>query len=148
MSDVVEQILSFNAGRDPQRLVLKYRNMRASAFVFLRGTCHLFYRRLPDSPLFSTAPLVWSCGDLHLQNFGSYKGDNRLVYFDLNDFDESALAPASWDLVRFLTSLQIGAAIGKLVDVEQIGHQQAKAQACRSRCQAERMPRQISHADR
>ncbi|WP_374482136.1 DUF2252 domain-containing protein [Zoogloea sp.] len=110
MSDVVEQILGFNAGRDPDRLVLKYRNMRASAFVFLRGTCHLFYRRLPDSPLFSSAPPVWSCGDLHLQNFGSYKGDNRLVYFDLNDFDESALAPASWDLVRFLTSLQIGAA--------------------------------------
>lgn len=110
MSDVVEQILSFNAGRDPERLALKYRNMRASVFVFLRGTCHLFYRRLPDDPLFASAPPVWSCGDLHLQNFGSYKGDNRLVYFDLNDFDEAALAPASWDLVRFLTSVQIGAA--------------------------------------
>jgi uncharacterized protein (DUF2252 family) len=52
---------------------------------------------------------VWSCGDLHLENFGSYKGDDRLPYFDVNDFDESLLAPASWDAVRLLTSLRVGA---------------------------------------
>jgi len=27
------------------------------------------------------------------RKFCSYKGDNRLVYFDINDFDEAALAP-------------------------------------------------------
>ena len=107
--DAVRQIQYFNAGRDPERLELKYRAMRASPFAFLRGTCHLFYARLPRGGVFKTAPLVWVCGDLHLENFGSYKGDNRLVYFDVNDFDESALAPASWDLVRLLTSLQVGA---------------------------------------
>ena len=41
------------------------------------------------------SPVCWICGDLHIENFGSYKGDNRLVYFDLNDFDESILAPVS-----------------------------------------------------
>ncbi|MBV8124257.1 MAG: DUF2252 family protein, partial [Paucibacter sp.] len=30
-------------------------------------------------------------------------------YFDLNDFDEAALAPATWELVRLLTSLWAGA---------------------------------------
>ncbi len=109
MIDVVQEILAFNAGRDPDRLGLKYRNMRASPFGFLRGTCHLFYRSLPVDALFDEAPPVWSCGDLHLQNFGSYKGDNRLVYFDLNDFDESLLAPASLDLVRFLCSVLVAA---------------------------------------
>ncbi|MDD2990502.1 MAG: DUF2252 family protein [Zoogloea sp.] len=109
MIDVAHEILAFNAGRDPERLRLKYRNMRASPFVFLRGTCHLFYRRLPADALFDAAPPVWSCGDLHLQNFGSYKGDNRLVYFDLNDFDEGLLAPASLDLVRFLCSVLVAA---------------------------------------
>jgi uncharacterized protein (DUF2252 family) len=54
------------------------------------------------------APLTWICGDLHLENFGSYKGDNRLVYFDINDFDESVLAPCTWDLVRFVTSIIVG----------------------------------------
>jgi uncharacterized protein (DUF2252 family) len=107
--DIVRRIQSFNAGRDPERLRLKYRAMRTGTFAFLRGTCHLFYDRLPRSGVFKSAPPVWVCGDLHLENFGSYKGDNRLVYFDLNDFDEAALAPASWDLVRLLTSLRIGA---------------------------------------
>lgn len=107
--DVVHQIRTFNFGRDPERLLMKYCAMRVSRFAFLRGTCHLFYARLLRSGVFKSAPLVWACGDLHLENFGSYKGDNRLVYFDVNDFDESALAPASWDLVRFLTSLRVGA---------------------------------------
>ena len=57
--------------------------------------------RLPKSPT------VWACGDLHLENFGSYLGDNRLVYFDLNDFDEAALAPAIADLTRLLASLRL-----------------------------------------
>jgi hypothetical protein len=33
----------------------------------------------------------------HIENFGSYKGDNRLVYFDIGDFDESLLGPSAWD---------------------------------------------------
>jgi uncharacterized protein (DUF2252 family) len=107
--DVALQIHQFNAGRDPERLAIKYQKMRRDAFGFMRGTCHLFYERAPKSGLFKSTPLVWACGDLHLENFGSYKGDNRLVYFDLNDFDESALAPASWDLVRMLASILVGA---------------------------------------
>ncbi len=107
--DIVQDIVRFNAGRDPERLLLKYQHMRGDPFAFLRGACHLFYQRLPDSGVFKTAPLVWSCGDLHLENFGSFKGDNRLPCFDLNDFDEGVLAPASWDLIRLLTSLRVGA---------------------------------------
>ena len=106
--EMIAQIQAYNAGRDPERLAMKYRAMRASPFGFLRGTCHLFYDRLPRGGMFKSAPLVWVCGDLHMENFGSYKGDNRLVYFDVNDFDEGALAPASLDLVRFLTGLRIG----------------------------------------
>ncbi|MFC5476355.1 DUF2252 domain-containing protein [Paraherbaspirillum soli] len=109
MANIVRRIQDYNAGRDPERLQMKYRNMRSNAFVFLRGSCHLFYDRLPSSDLFKSAPLAWICGDLHLENFGSYKGDNRLVYFDMNDFDEAVLAPASWELVRFLTSVLVGA---------------------------------------
>ena len=106
--DPVRQISQFNRGRDPERLALKYDKMRASDFAFLRGSCHVFFDRLPQSVLNKRFPLVWACGDLHLENFGSYKGDNRLVYFDLNDFDESALAPVSWDLVHMLASIWLG----------------------------------------
>ena len=65
--------------------------MADDVFAFLRGTCHLFYVRLPRARLTRSAPAAWACGDLHLANFGSYRGDNHLVYFDLNDFDEGWL---------------------------------------------------------
>ena len=107
--DVINEIRAFNTGREQERLQLKFQKMRVDAFSFLRGTCHLFYNRLAQIKLIKSAPIVWVCGDLHLENFGSYKGGNRLAYFDLNDFDEAALAPASWDLIRILTSLIVGA---------------------------------------
>jgi uncharacterized protein (DUF2252 family) len=106
---IVDAIQRNNAGRDPELLAMKYAKMEQSPFTFLRGTCHLFYDALPDSSLFKDAPLVLCCGDLHFENFGSYKGDNRQVYFDINDYDESALAPLTWDIVRLLTSIQCGA---------------------------------------
>jgi uncharacterized protein (DUF2252 family) len=108
-SATADAIFSYNRGRDPKLLSLKYNLMAQNPFNFLRGTCHLFYQTLPDIPIFQKAPLAWCCGDLHFENLGSYKGDNRLVYFDINDFDEAALAPVTWDIVRLLTSLQCGA---------------------------------------
>lgn len=108
--NIVQNILDFNVGRDPERLAMKYAKMRTSPYVFLRGTCHLFYDRLQVDSLPADAPTAWICGDLHLENFGSYKGDNRLVCFDINDFDESTLAPVSWDLVRLLASVFAAAA--------------------------------------
>ncbi|ADG17534.1 DUF2252 domain-containing protein [Paraburkholderia atlantica] len=118
MSDIAKIIASFNAGRDPERLAMKYKAMRGSPFVFLRGTCHLFYQRLPRTNVLDDAPHVWICGDMHFENFGSYKGDNRLVYFDNNDFDEACLAPAPYELVRLLTSVLVGAADLKLSRAE------------------------------
>ena len=107
--DAVEQIRHFNQELDPRRLKLKFAAMRSSEFAFLRGTCHLFYRNLPGGSVLDQGPLAWISGDLHLENFGSYKGDNRLTYFDLNDFDEACLAPCTWELLRFLSSLFTGA---------------------------------------
>ena len=107
MNKLIIWILQFNAGREPERLAMKYDNMRKSAFVYLRGTCHLFPGQLPVLKALAKAPAVWSCGDLHLENFGSYKGADELSYFDINDFDESALIPGSLDLVRLLTSIRL-----------------------------------------
>jgi len=117
-SGIVEKIITNNAGRDPERLKLKYDKMAQNSFIFLRGACHLFYESLPDSPVFCDVPLAWCCGDLHFENVGSYKGDNRLVYFDINDYDEAALAPVTWDIVRLLTSIQCGAEALKATHAE------------------------------
>lgn len=117
---IVERIQQFNAGRDPERLALKYRAIADNPFSFLRGTCHLFYEDLPAGSFLDTAPAAWLCGDLHLENLGSYKGDNRLTYFDLNDFDEAILAPAHWDLCRFLVSVLVASESLKVLPAQAI----------------------------
>lgn len=106
---VLERIQQFNQNRDPELLARKYEKMQEDASAFFRGTCHLFYEDWPTNAPLNAAPLTWICGDLHLENFGTYKGDDRLTYFDINDFDESALAPCTWELARFLTSLWVAA---------------------------------------
>lgn len=125
-TQVFDAIARLNAGRDPQRLAMKYAKMATSPFIFLRGACHLFYDFLPDLGGLTGAPPAWCCGDLHFENFGSYKGDNRQVYFDINDYDEAALAPCTWDIVRLLTSIRCGA--------EAINADAAQAEAASRAC--------------
>lgn len=120
MSDLITRIRQFHQGRIPELVQQKYELMAQDAFVFLRGTCHLFYQDLPIEGIFRNSPPVWICGDLHLQNFGSFKGDDRLVYFDINDFDEAVLAPCTWDLARFLTSVLVAAHTLKTSDEESL----------------------------
>jgi uncharacterized protein (DUF2252 family) len=48
---ITDAIFSYNVGRDPDRLAMKYVKMSENPFIFLRGACHLFYDVLPDSPL-------------------------------------------------------------------------------------------------
>lgn len=104
---VAERIYRHNAGRDPDLVARKYARIASDPFLFLRGTCHLFYADWHGGRTLDAAPRAWICGDLHLENFGSYKGDNRLAYFDLNDFDEAALAPCTWEIARVLVSLHV-----------------------------------------
>ncbi len=102
--NTLRSILASNRGRNPEILPLKWERMRGDAFAFFRGTAPLFYRswaRLCPKG----APLAWISGDAHLENLGSYKGANRVPYFDINDFDECCLAPASWEIGRALTAL-------------------------------------------
>lgn len=96
-----------NTGKPQELLHTRYGLMAADAFAFYRGTCGIFYEdlqaglagSLPDSPP------AWICGDLHIANFGTYRGSTGLLYFDINDFDEAALAPALWEVLRLAASI-------------------------------------------
>jgi uncharacterized protein (DUF2252 family) len=110
MSKTTKQILAQNAGRDFDRLILKLARLRQDPFAFFRGTNPSFLQSLPRAHALFRAPCILLCGDLHLENFGAFKGDNRLCYFDLNDFDEACLAPVTVDLVRFVASIKVAAA--------------------------------------
>ena len=105
MKSLINRIKDFNAGRMPELKQRKFLALADNIFGFYRGTCHLFYEDLHQEPALKTGPPVWISGDLHLENFGSYRAANGLVYFDINDFDEAALAPAAWELGRFICSI-------------------------------------------
>jgi uncharacterized protein (DUF2252 family) len=106
----IEQLVAFHASRDPVRVALKWQRMRQDPFAFLRGSNVLFQddwgRR---AGLLRKGPLAWQCGDLHAENVGSFRGGNRLTYFDLNDFDDAVLAPLLLDITRLTTSVLVAA---------------------------------------
>ena len=105
MQPVSQRLKEFNAPLSSEMLPIKYKVMCESPYRFFRGTCHLFYEDLHAGNTLPESPIVWMCGDLHIENLGTFKGDNRLVYFDLNDFDEAILGPAIWEAVRMTTSI-------------------------------------------
>ena len=105
--DPLKQIAAFNRGRKPELLALKYRKMAATPFGYFRGTNHLFHADWPGAAWLERMPSAWLNGDLHIENFGTYRGDNRLVYFDVGDFDDGALGPLGRDLMRFLVGVHM-----------------------------------------
>jgi uncharacterized protein (DUF2252 family) len=105
-ADVVNRVVLANQGRAATLLERKYKGMAADAFAFYRGSAHLFYDDLNPREL-PASPVTWCAADLHLENFGTFKGDNGLTYFDVNDFDEACLLPITWDLARFAASLWV-----------------------------------------
>lgn len=110
MTSIVDAILDFNTGRDPDGLRLKLDKLGQDPFTFLRGTNHRYHQLLAERVDAASSPRGWICGDLHLENFGSYRADDGLPHFDINDFDEACLAPLAWDVVRLLTSLRLAGA--------------------------------------
>jgi len=89
----------------PSDVKLKHRLMAKSAFPFFRAT---FYRWAQWWPLIcpelAQAPRVLAVGDLHVENFGTWRDLEGRLIWGVNDFDEAWPAAYSVDLVRLLTS--------------------------------------------
>ena len=83
----------------------KHAKMGASPFVFLRGTYWRWAETILEvCPDLAGAADVLAVGDIHLENFGTWRdGDGRLVW-GVNDFDEAARMPYALDLVRLAAS--------------------------------------------
>jgi uncharacterized protein (DUF2252 family) len=76
-------------------------------FAFFRGTFHLFANDVLQerSPLAQAhAPQGLIVGDLHLENFGAYRGASGALCFDVNDFDDVGFGPLDLDVKRLCTS--------------------------------------------
>jgi len=87
----------------------KHEKMRAGPFPFLRATYWRWAETILDvCPDAKDAPAVLAVGDIHLENFGTWRdGEARLVW-GVNDFDEAAEMPYVLDLVRLAASAILG----------------------------------------
>jgi uncharacterized protein (DUF2252 family) len=101
-----EILVEQNRNRLPGLVPLRFARMLTDAFSFYRGSAAVMAADLAASP--SSGLEVMCCGDAHLSNFGIYAAPDRALVFDLNDFDEAAVAPAEWDLKRLVTSAIVG----------------------------------------
>ncbi len=117
MASIIKRLSGYNAGMSPELQHLKWTALKESPFRFYRGTCNIFAQDFTKLYVNKYKVNTWICGDLHFENFGSYKGENRLVYFDLNDFDESILLTPEPEITRFLTSIVIAAGQMKVLAI-------------------------------
>jgi uncharacterized protein (DUF2252 family) len=101
-----EILVAQNADRLPELVPLRFARMLVDPFAFYRGSAAVMAADLASSP--SSGIEVMCCGDAHISNFGLYAAPHREIVFDLNDFDEAAVAPAEWDVKRLITSAIIG----------------------------------------
>ncbi len=111
VAEAADLIAQFNASRKPALLKIKYARMAENVFAFFRGTDHLFADRWQRFQPQNPGPAVLLCGDLHLENFGAYQTDDGQFLYDINDFDESLIAPCAVDLVRCGTSILLAAEV-------------------------------------
>jgi hypothetical protein len=86
-------------------LRLKHRLMRQSKFSFLRGTFYRWAQTWPGAcPDVCRAPRVLAVGDLHVENFGTWRDIEGRLVWGINDFDEAVQQEYTNDLVRLATS--------------------------------------------
>ncbi len=118
MRDAVQEFMTFNradARRSPELLHFKVARMAESPFTFFRGSFHLFARDALD-PTMLSVPLLANghvemdlVGDIHSENYGTYKADDGLIHYDLNDFDETTHGRFDFDVCRFAVNILLGA---------------------------------------
>jgi hypothetical protein len=89
----------------PHDLRLKHERMASAAFPFFRATFYRWMQVWPEvCPKFQRSPAVLAVGDLHVENFGTWRDlEGRLVW-GINDFDEACHLPYAVDLVRLAAS--------------------------------------------
>ena len=93
---------------DADDLAYKHARMADAAdpFPFFRGTYYRWAQLWPEvCGDLVAAPQVLAVGDLHVENFGTWRdGDGRLCW-GVNDFDEADNLPYTHDLVRLAASV-------------------------------------------
>src|SRR5580658_8186408 len=112
---IYEKWLSGELEIVPADLERKHELMRTAIFPFLRAT---FYRWAEVWPKVcadcADAPEVLAVGDLHVENFGTWRDAEGRLVWGINDFDEACRMPYTIDLVRLAGSAHLAIAVERL----------------------------------
>lgn len=110
-----EEWLGHRTALEQKDLRLKHRRMKEGAFPFLRATFYRWaqvWRDVCSDP--AKAPHVLAVGDLHVENFGSWRDIEGRLIWGVNDFDEAYPLAYTNDLIRLAVSAHLAAELGHL----------------------------------
>jgi uncharacterized protein (DUF2252 family) len=82
----------------PEGAQSKFDKLADDLYDFFRGTALLYYRDYAGTD--GDLPAVVTLGDVHPENFGVMPNEDGAPIFGVNDFDEAAFAPFSYDVKR------------------------------------------------
>jgi hypothetical protein len=83
----------------------KHARMAEDTFSFLRATFYRWAQLWPQvCEKCAGAPKVLAVGDLHVENFGTWRDSEGRLLWGINDFDEAYELPYTFDLVRLAAS--------------------------------------------
>ena len=103
--DPIEILIEQGESRLPDLLPVRYARMKPTPFTFLRGAAAVMAADLATTP--NSSLTVQAAGDCHCLNFGGFATPERRLAFDINDFDETAVAPWEWDIKRLAASFVV-----------------------------------------
>jgi Uncharacterized protein conserved in bacteria (DUF2252) len=88
-----------------QDIALKHTHMAEAVFPFFRASFYRWIQLWPEvCPDLAKAPTVLAIGDLHVENFGTWRDEEGRLIWGVNDLDEAWPASYALDLVRLATS--------------------------------------------
>ena len=111
--DAVKATRSYEAWADqhvvtiPEARLDKHHRMAGDPFAFLRGTYYLWVQRLAEILPKIPGPVVLAVGDLHVENFGTWRDAEGRLAWGINDLDETDHRPAAEDLLRLAASAHL-----------------------------------------
>ncbi len=92
----------------PADLAFKHEQMASGVFPFLRATFYRWAQVFPKTcPELVKAPVLLAVGDLHIENFGTWRDAEGRLVWGVNDFDEAHEMPYTLDLVRLAASAHL-----------------------------------------
>jgi hypothetical protein len=93
----------------------KHLQMARAPFPFLRATFYRWVQQWKASCAdLARAPKVLAVGDLHTENFGTWRDTEGRLIWGINDFDEAFPLAYAIDLVRLATSARLAIRVATL----------------------------------